>query len=179
MLDTYVRNGPLPIFNGAAAFAGEVPGSRSNPAQQFLGVPLSRPMLKQPSRKQLAAPSVLRCEFESGSEARAPAGGGGCPFHSSTSGASVPQFEPVTVFKSSSLGNYPVGGKWPQEKSAAGKQQEGRRTDVRDMVAQDLGIPGPRPWNLFENVVDLSYIARYGIEEAVLHYSRKYGPLCR
>eukprot|EP00850_Spirogloea_muscicola_P015455 SM000118S25598 [mRNA] locus=s118:217470:221209:- [translate_table: standard] len=40
-------------------------------------------------------------------------------------------------------------------------------------------IPGPHPVNLIANILDLSHIALFGIEEATLQYSRKYGGICR
>eukprot|EP00897_Mesotaenium_endlicherianum_P009449 jgi/Mesen1/8532/ME000482S07990 len=40
-------------------------------------------------------------------------------------------------------------------------------------------IPGPAPWNIPQNLLDLSKIAISGIEEATLFYWQKYGGICR
>lgn len=154
---------------------GTLSGTGFATARHSLLLPSLKPLLKQSVRKERRFQAPLRCHFESGSNPRSSAGGG-CPFHSGASGAPVTEFEPTTVFKTANVGSFEESREWRQKKSEA---KAVTKADVRDLVEQDLGIPGPRPWNLFENIVDLSHIAIHGIEEAVLHYSRKYGPLCR
>lgn len=178
MLEACVRSQSQIIGNGAS-----LNGSSLHPRQSHTLLPPCfgahhvRHSLQQPVRRDHIHLGSLRCQHEAGTDVRVPASvrtaGGGCPFHSGSANASLPSFESAHVFKSSSIAGYQSGAQWAED-----SKQSLNRSDLREIIDDLMVFPGPRPWN-FENVVDLSYIARYGIEEAVLHYSRKYGPLCR